>query len=77
MKGSVNEDYFLIVHNALQLMRAKTKITWMQKNKFLHIWLDGLQDGTPYSGWPVGNSTNLIPLYGIHNRDILHSFSFH
>ena len=36
-----------------------------------------LQDGTPYSGRPVGNSLKFIPLDNILNRDILHSFRFH
>ena len=32
MKGSVREDDFFIVHNALVLMTAKETITWMKEN---------------------------------------------
>ena len=31
MKGSVHEDDFFIVHDALVLMTAKEKINWMRK----------------------------------------------
>ena len=36
--------------------------------------MNGLQDGTPYDGSPVGNSPEFMPLDNILNRDILHSF---
>ena len=39
--------------------------------------LNGLQDGTPYSGRPVGNSPEFIPLDNSLNRDILQSLRFH
>ena len=32
MKGSVHEDYFFIVHDALVLMTSKETITWMKEN---------------------------------------------
>ena len=38
--------------------------------------MNGLQDGTPYDGSPVGNIPEFMPLYNILNRDILHSFRF-
>ena len=36
MKGSVHEDYFFIVHDALVLMTAKKTINWMRQNGYLH-----------------------------------------
>ena len=59
MKGSVHEDDFFIVHDALVLMTAKEKIEWIKDKNYFHHWLlpmNGLQDGTPYAGFPVGNS---------------------
>ena len=75
MKGSVHEDDFFIVHDALVLMKAKEKIEWMKEKNYFHRWLmpmNGLQDGTPYSGRPVGNSPEFMPLDNNLNRDILH-----
>ena len=39
--------------------------------------MNGLQDGTPYAGRPVGNSSELMPLDNILNRGILHCLFFH
>ena len=39
--------------------------------------MNGLQDGTPYSGRPVGNSPKFMPLDNRLNRDILQSLRFH
>ena len=76
MKGSVHEDDSFIIHDALVLMTAKETINWMRHNGYLHIWLlplNGLQDGTPYSGSHVGNILEFMPLDNSLNRDILHS----
>ena len=65
MKGSVHEDDFFIVRDALVLMVAKEKINWMRQNRYLHRWLlplNGLQDGVPYSCRPVGNIPEFMPL---------------
>ena len=35
MKGSVHEDYFYIVHDALVLMTAKETINWMKEKRVL------------------------------------------
>ena len=80
MKGSVHEDDFFVVHGALVLMKSKETINWMGNNSYLHIWLlplNGLQDGTPYAGRPVGNSPEFMPLDNSLNRDILHSLHMH
>ena len=80
MKGSVHEGDFFIVHDALLLMKAKEIINWLRKNGYLHIWLltlNGLQDGTPYAGRPVGNSPKFMPLYNSLNHDIFHSLRMH
>ena len=39
--------------------------------------MNGLQDGTPYAGRPVGNIPEFMPLYNILNRYILHFLRFH
>ena len=80
MKGSVHEDDFFIVHDALVLMTAKETIKWMKEKNYYHRWLlpmNGLQDGTPYAGRPVGHSPKFMPLDNSLNRDILHSLRFH
>ena len=80
MKGSVHENHFYIVHDALVLMTAKETINWMKEKGYLHHWLltiNGLQDGTPYAGRPVGNSPEFMPLYNSLNRDIMQSLRFH
>ena len=56
MKGSVNEDDFFIIHDALVLMTAKETIQWTKEKNYYHHWLlpmNGLQDGTPYAGRPL------------------------
>ena len=59
MKGSVHEDDFFIIRDALVLMTAKETINWMRQNGYSHPWLlplNVLQYGTPYTGRPFGNS---------------------
>ena len=80
MKGSVQEEDFYIVHDALVLMTANEKINWMKQKGYLHRWLlliNGLQDGIPYAGRTVGNSPKFMPLDNSLNRYILHSLRFH
>ena len=80
MKGSVHEDDFFIVHDALVLMTTKETIKWMIQKGYLHRWLlplNGLQDGTPYAGRPIGNIPEFVRLYNSLNRDILHSLRMH
>ena len=80
MKGYVHEDDFIIVDDALVLMTAKETIQWMKEKNCFHRWLlpmNGLKDGTPYVGRPVGNSPEFMPLDISLNRDILQSFCFH
>ena len=76
----MHEDDFYIVHDALVLMTAKETINWMKPKGYLRCWLlplNGLQDGTPYAGRPVGNSPEFVPLDNSLNRDILQSLRFH
>ena len=64
MKESVHKDDFFIIHDALVLMTVKETIEWIKENNCFHRWLlpmNGLQDGTPYDGRPVGNSPEFIP----------------
>ena len=74
MKGSVHEDDFFIIHDALVLMTAKETIKWMEEKNCFHSWLltmNGLQNGTHYAGSPVGNRPEFTPLDICLNRDIL------
>ena len=80
MKGYVHEDDFFIVHDDPVLMIAKETIEWTKEKNCFHGWLlpmNGLQDGTPYAGRPVGNSPEFMPLDNSLNRHILHSLHFH
>ena len=80
MKGSVHEEYFFIIHDALVLMTEKETIKWTKEKNYFHRWLlpkNGLQDGTPYAGRPVGNSPEFMPLDNSLNRDMLHILRFH
>ena len=38
INGSVHEDDFFIVHDALVLMTAKETIKWMKEKNFYHRW---------------------------------------
>ena len=79
-KGSVHEEDLYIVHDAFVLMTAKETIKWMKQKEYLHRWLlplNVLQYGTIYSGRPVGNIPEFMPLDNSLNRDILHSLRFH
>ena len=61
-------------------MTAKETIERMKEKNYYHHWLlpmNGLQDGTPYAGRPVGNSPKFMPLDNSLNRDILHRLRFH
>ena len=80
MKGSVHEDNLFIVHDDLVQITVKETITWMRENNYFIRWLlpmNGLQDGTPDAGRPVGNIPKFMPLDNSHNIDILHSLRFH
>ena len=80
LKVCVHEDDLFIVHDALVLMTAKEMIEWMKENNCFHhrlLTMNELQDRTPFSGRPVGNSPKFMPLYNSLNRDILHSLRFH
>ena len=80
MKGSIHEDNFFIVHDALVLMTAKERIQWMKEKNYYHCGLlpmNGLQDRTPYAGRPVRNSPRFMPLDNSLNTDILHCLRFH
>ena len=39
MKGSVQEEDFFIIHDALLLTKSKETINWMKQNEYLHRWL--------------------------------------
>ena len=79
MKMSVYEDNLFIVHDALVLMTSKDKIKWMKQNNYFHPWflpMNGFQDRTSYSGSPVGNSPEFMPLDNSPNRKFLHILPF-
>ena len=52
----------------------------MRNNGYLHQWLlplNGMQNGTPYAGRPVGCSPKFVHLDNSLNRDILNSLRMH
>ena len=52
----------------------------MIQKGYLHRWLlllNGLQDGNPYAGRPVGNIPKFMTLDNLLNRDILHTLLFY
>ena len=78
-RGSVYEEDLFIIHYALMLMTAKETIEWMRQKGYLHIFLlslNGLQNGTPYAGRPVGSILKSMPLDNSLHCDILHSLHF-
>ena len=80
MKGSVYEDDFFIVHDAIVLMTVKETIQWIKEKNYYHIWfltMNGLQDGTTYARRPLGYSPEFMPLDNSINRGILHCLRFH
>ena len=81
MKGSVHEEDFFIVHDALMSMKVKETIKWMKENNCFHRCLmpmHGLQDRKKYDGRrPCRYIPEFMPLDNSLNRDILHSLHFH
>ena len=76
----MHEDNLSVVQDDLVLMKPKETINWMRNNGHLHIWflpINGLQDGNPYVGRPVGNSPKFVPLDNSLNRDILQLLRMH
>ena len=73
----MHEDDFYIFHNDLVLLTAKGKLNWIKQKGFWLLPLNGMQDGTPYAGRPVGNSPDFMPLDNSLNRDILQSLRFY
>ena len=56
MKGSVHEDNFFIVRDALVLMTSKETMKQMKQNNYFHRWLipmNGLQKRKPHAGRQV------------------------
>ena len=56
--GTTHEHTWYFYHDALKQMTAKSTVEWMKKKGYYKRWLLpqlGLNDGTPYAYWPVGN----------------------
>ena len=56
MKGSVHEDIFFIINDALVPMTANETIKCMKEKNYFHrcfLLINGLQYGKPYSGRPL------------------------
>ena len=79
-KGTLFEDEWLFYHDALSLMTATSTIQWMKEVDIYKRWLlpkNNLNGGTTYSGRPVGNSPEFMPLDNALNNDIQQSLSLH
>ena len=63
-RGTKHEHDFMIYHDALVLLTAKTTIEWLKTQYYGHrsyweIWIhpmEGLNAGTRFKSSPVGNS---------------------
>ena len=79
-KGTPFEDEWLVYHDMLNLMTAISTIRWMKEVNIYKRWLlskNNLNGGTTYSGRPVGNSPEFMPLDNALNNDIQQSLSLH
>ena len=60
-------------HDALSLMTLEESTKFMRENGIIDHWILpelGLNDGTPYTNCPVGNSPKIMPLDCSLNKDI-------
>ena len=79
-KGTLFEDEWLFYHDTLSLMTATSTIRWMKEVNIYKRWLlskNNLNGGTTYSGRPVGNSPEFMPLDNALNDDIQQSLSLY
>lgn len=84
-RGTPHESDFLIYHDALSLLKAKSTIEWLKKQKhgersYWDIWIhpmNGLNAGTMYSESPTGNSPELMPLDCSLFSDLVRSLRLH
>ena len=91
-KGTIYEHTYMWSHDALSQMIDRTCIAWMKKRGLYHRWLKpemgisdevfGVKEGIlvpsgRYSGRPVGNSPELMPLDNSLFRDFRTSLNLH
>ena len=70
----------MFYHDALSQMTCRDTLKWMKEKEYLKrciLPLEGINDGTPYAGRPVGNSTEAMPLDFFLNKDIKDSLRHH
>ena len=86
MKGTIHENTWMVYHDALAIMTAKSTKEWMRQKGYLKRWIlpsDDLYDNLPdnvrksYQGKPVGNSPEYMPLDTHLNQDIHASHDYH
>ncbi|RHY15993.1 hypothetical protein DYB32_010693, partial [Aphanomyces invadans] len=72
MADTVYAGDWVFMHDALSQMTCKSTIEWMKDKNYHHRWVLpelGLNDGTRFSGRPVGNSPELMPWDCSLNKD--------
>ena len=86
MKGTIHEKTWMVYHDALAIMTAKSTKEWMAQKEYLKRWIlpsDDLYDNLPtnvrksYQGKPVGNSPEFMPLDCHLNQDIHACHHYH
>ena len=86
MKETIHEKTWMVYHDALSLMTAKSTKQWMREKGYLKQWMlpsDDLFDNLPneikksHEGKPVGNSPEFMPLDTHLNQDLHESHNLH
>jgi len=86
MKGTIHEKTWMVYHDALAIMTAKSTKEWMAQKGYLNRWIlpsNDLYDNLPinvrksYNGKPVGNSPEYMPLDCHLNQDIHACHHYH
>lgn len=69
-KGTGYENDWYYYHDALTLKTAKSSVTWMKEQGYYKrlILPLSINMGTPYKGWPVGNSHEMMSLDTLLNK---------
>jgi hypothetical protein len=80
MQGTEFENDWYFFHDALTQMTNKETIEWMDQKGYLKHWIlpmEGLNDGTPFAGRPVGNSPEIMAWDCSLNKDVDDAFIRH
>ena len=85
MSGTVHEKYWGLYHNTLSLMIDTSKMKWITETMIDEVsvkyrWLvpqNGVNAGTVYVSWPVGNSPEFMPWDNSLKADVKRSHDYY